>query len=97
VGAATFPKRERMSTRKPNRRAVLWVLCALVGTTLAAAASGCVGARRRPYFPWVSRFGRNPYRKDTPGATIGYDIRSAPAGTTIPPAGLGVDLVMKSQ
>ena len=54
---------------------------------LALGLTGC-GNMNRP-----GLFRRKPAGPEASGATIGHDFRSWPAGTTIPPAGFGVDLV----
>jgi hypothetical protein len=36
---------------------------------------------------------RRPGREASDSSTLGHDLKGAPRGRTIPPAGLGVDLV----
>jgi hypothetical protein len=58
-----------------------------LGLSLAISSAGCRQDGQRV---------RTTAGPGTPGPTIGHDFRLWPAGTTIPPTGLGVDLV-KSQ
>jgi hypothetical protein len=53
---------------------------------------GCRGLQRQSSGSRPSPFSRRHQRNEPSGSTIGHDLRSAPAGTTIPAAGLGVDL-----
>ena len=81
-------QRSRSATRSrlPARR---WPGFLVSGPilVLALGLTGC-GNTSRP-----GLFRRRPAGPEPSGATIGHDFRSWPAGTTIPPAGLGVDLV----
>jgi len=78
--------RSALPSRSSSRR---WHRFLVSGAPLALAVglTGC-GNMNRP-----GLFRRKPSGPETSGATIGHDFRSWPAGTTIPPAGLGVDLV----
>jgi hypothetical protein len=56
--------------------------------TAAVCGVGCAGGQRRGCPP-------GPYQSDFP--TVGSDLKCAPRGITIPPPGLGVDLVGHSR
>jgi hypothetical protein len=59
-------------------------LHAVLVFALAAVSSGCAGERANARSREGSR---------SKSSTVGSDLRQAPAGTTIPPPSLGVDLV----
>jgi hypothetical protein len=61
---------------------------------LAAVAwtSGCHAIRRDRGGSGTSFHGIHA-ESSSSGATVGKDLHSVPAGTTVPPTGLGVDLI----
>jgi hypothetical protein len=91
----TVPKIEGVDGSAKGSKPEFGFLCLVVGMMVAAASMGCAGGRRESSDQRPLLFNGNLFRKGTSGSTIGHDLRSAPAGTTIPPAGLGVDLVSR--
>jgi hypothetical protein len=72
----------RLAVGRPHWRRSLPLLAILLG-----AADGCASHRA------VTRPDASPPFSRQRNATIGTDKASAPPGQTIPPAGLGVDLI----
>ena len=70
-----------MARQDSRRGRGVW--CGLTGmVTVAMVWTGCTPDRRPLRINGISR-----------SSTIGSDFRQVPAGTTIPPAGFGVDMV----